>query len=47
MKVGGVSGNLPNVTPIYADEHVLWLNVCVYDLTLGMQVVESLENLNR
>ena len=45
MEIGRLCGHLPNVRLVHADEHVLRLDVSVNDLTLGVQVVEALENL--
>ena len=47
MEVGGVRRDLPDVCLVDADEDVLRLDVSVNDLTLGVQVVQALEDLNK
>ena len=47
MKVGGVCGDLPNIGLVYADKDVLGFDVSVNDLTLGVQVVKSFQNLKK
>lgn len=42
MEVGGVGGDLPDVTLVYADQHVFRFYVSVDDLTLAVQIVETL-----
>ena len=45
VEVGRLGGDLPDVGLVDADEDVLWLDVGVDDLALGVQVVEALEHL--
>ena len=45
LPLDGISGKLSDVILVDADEHVLRLDVRVYNLALGVQVVKALQNL--
>lgn len=45
MPLGGLSGHLLDVGLVDGQQDVLWLDVCVDDFALGVEVVQPLQNL--